>query len=224
MCCSNCRDTSEPSEIPSSTSTVWVRIGGTASGRPAIAAMPTAIMAPEISPPGRPAHRNSAPPAAPIASVSSTWRILARLGMANAIDAGIRLTLPYGKSRHGGQMRRAHAAMHAPGYGAPLPLPQHRYHFAFSAAAFLHWERNFLRSLPLSPLASASFEHSSEAAVRAGFSAFFSAGAIFGAGVAAGAGVAGAVVCANAELTSNRDAKAVAATRDEIVVIESTSG
>src|SRR6476620_9324527 len=118
MCCSNCRDTSEPSEIPSSTSTVWVRIGGTASGRPAIAAMPTAIMAPEISPPGRPAHRNSAPPAAPIASVSSTWRILARLGMANAIDAGIRLTLPYGKSRHGGQMRHAHAAMHAPGYGA----------------------------------------------------------------------------------------------------------
>src|SRR6476620_8713792 len=223
MCCSNCDDTSEPSEIPSSTSTVWVRIGGTASGRPAIAAMPTAIMAPEISPPGRPAHRNSAPPAAPIASVSSTWRILARLGMANAIDARIRLTLPYGKSRHGGQMRHAHAAMHAPGYGVPLPLPQHRYHFAFSAAAFLHWERNFLRSLPLSPLASASFEHSSEAAVR-GFSAFFSAGAIFGAGVAAGAGVAGAVVCANAEPISSRDTTAVAARREEIIVIESTSG
>src|SRR5437879_2824394 len=48
-------------------------------------------------------------------------------------------------------------------------------YFAFSAAVFLHSERNFLRSLPLSPLASASFEHSSEAAVR-GFSAFFSAG------------------------------------------------
>src|SRR5438034_8354901 len=96
-----------------------------------------------------------------------------------------------------------------------------RGHFALSAAAFLHSERNFLRSLPLSPLASASFEHSSEAAVR-GFSAFFSAGAIFG--VVAGAGVAGAVVCANAELTSSRDAKAVAATREEIVVIESTSG
>ena len=94
-------------------------------------------------------------------------------------------------------------------------------HFALSAAAFLHSERNFLRSLPLSPLASASFEHSSEAAVR-GFSAFFSAGAIFGAG--AGAGVAGAVVWANAELTSSMDAKAVAATREEIVVIESTSG
>src|SRR6266403_981972 len=97
-------------------------------------------------------------------------------------------------------------------------------HFALSAAAFLHSERNFLRSLPLSPLASASFEHSSEAAVLAGFSAFFSAGAIFGAGVGVGAGVAGAVVCANAELISSRDAKAVAATWEEIVVIESTSG
>ena len=59
MCWISCRDTSEPSEIPSSTSTVWVRIGGSASGRPAIAAMPTAIIAPEISPPGRFAHRNS---------------------------------------------------------------------------------------------------------------------------------------------------------------------
>src|ERR1700686_3140166 len=97
-------------------------------------------------------------------------------------------------------------------------------HFALSATAFLHSERNFLRSLPLSPLASASFEHSSEAAVRAGFSAFFSAGAIFGAGVAAGAGVAGAVVCANAELIRSRDAKAVAAAREEIVIMESTSG
>ena len=53
MCWISCRDTSEPSEMPSSTSTVWVRIGGTASGRPASAAMPTAIIAPEISPPGR---------------------------------------------------------------------------------------------------------------------------------------------------------------------------
>src|SRR5258705_8185121 len=108
-----------------------------------------------------------------------------------------------------------------------FPLPQGDKgddHFAFSAEAFLHSERNFLRSLPCSPLASACFEHSSEAAVR-GFSAFFSAGAIFGAGVAAGAaGVAGAVVWANAELTSSKDAKAVAARREEIVIIESTSG
>src|SRR5947199_156148 len=50
------------------------------------------------------------------------------------------------------------------------------YHFALGAAPFLQSERNFLRSLPCSPLASASFEHSSEAAVR-GFSAFFSVGA-----------------------------------------------
>src|SRR5882672_3278278 len=105
MLCSSCCDTSEPSEIPSSTSTAWARIGGRWSGLPAIAAMPTAIMAPEISPPGRWANRNSAPPAVPIASVSSTLRVLARLGMAEAIDAGRRLTPPYGKSRQRGQMR-----------------------------------------------------------------------------------------------------------------------
>src|SRR5450755_1955315 len=75
-------------------------------------------------------------------------------------------------------------------------------HFALSAAAFLHSDMNFLRSLPWTPLVSASFEHPREAAVR-GFSAFFSAGAIF----VAGAGVAGAVACANAELIRSRDAK-----------------
>ena len=41
------------------------QIGGMCSGRPARAAMPTAAIAPEISPPGRFAHRNSRPPAAP---------------------------------------------------------------------------------------------------------------------------------------------------------------
>ena len=71
----------------------------------------TAIMAPVISPPGRCAHRNSAPPAVPIASVSSTLRVLVRLGMAIAIDAGIRLTPPYGKSASGGQCAGAHGAM-----------------------------------------------------------------------------------------------------------------
>jgi hypothetical protein len=66
-------------------------------------------------------------------------------------------------------------------------------------------------------LASASFEHCSEAAVR-GCSAFF-AGAIFGAGAvfAAGAGVAG--VCANAELINSREATAVAAAREENVIM-----
>src|ERR1700687_4912499 len=111
MCCRSCRDTSAPSEIPSSTSTVWVRTGGTTSGRPAIAAMPTAIMAPEIRPPGRCAHRKSAPPAAPITSVSSTSRVLMRLGMAEAVDAGIRHTPPYGKFARPGQMRQRDAAM-----------------------------------------------------------------------------------------------------------------
>src|SRR5258707_5767226 len=106
-----------------------------------------------------------------------------------------------------------------------FPLPQGDKggdHFAFSAEAFLHSERNFLRSLLCSPLASACFEHSSEAAVR-GFSAFFSAGAIFGAGVAAGAGEAGAVGCANAGPISSKDTTAVAAMPGEIVVIERSS-
>jgi hypothetical protein len=92
------------------------------------------------------------------------------------------------------------------------------YIFGLAAAsfpAFLHSDMNFLRSLPWTPLVSASFEHSSEAAVR-GFSAFFSAGAI----LVAGAGVAGAVVCANAVLIRNRDAKAVAAAREDIVIME----
>src|SRR5258705_12796415 len=102
------------------------------------------------------------------------------------------------------------------------PVPQGervRNHFGLSAAAFLHSDMNFLRSLPWTALASASFEHCSEAAVR-GFSAFFSAAA-FGAGAvfAAGAGVAGAVVCANAELMSNSDAIAVAAAREEKVIM-----
>ena len=67
-------------------------------------------------------------------------------------------------------------------------------------------------------LASASFEHCSEAAVR-GFSAFFSAAFGAGAVFAAGAGVAGAVVCAKAELMSSSDAIAVAAAREENVIM-----
>jgi hypothetical protein len=43
-------------------------------------------------------------------------------------------------------------------------------------------------------------------------------------GFAAGAGVAGAGVCANAEPTRNREAIAVAATREESVIMGSTSG
>src|SRR4051812_44372609 len=93
-------------------------------------------------------------------------------------------------------------------------------HFGLSTAAFLHSDMNFLRSLPCMPFASASFEHCREAAVR-GFSAFFSAGAIFGTGAAFAAGgcVAGGVVCANAEPKSSSDATAVAAAREENVVM-----
>ena len=73
--------------------------------------MPTAIIAPEISPPGRPAHKNSRPPAAPMASVSSVLRDFGAVGKAEAIEAGIGFTPPYGKSAMAGQMRWRDAAM-----------------------------------------------------------------------------------------------------------------
>lgn len=69
--------------MPSSTSTICVRSGGIASWRPAIAAIPTAIIDPEISPPGRPATRNNSPPAEPMTSVSTALKTLARLGHSN---------------------------------------------------------------------------------------------------------------------------------------------
>src|SRR5579871_277800 len=78
--------------------------------------------------------------------------------------------------------------------------------------SFLHSERNFLRSLPCRPLASASFEHSSEAAVR-GFSAFFS--------VAAGAAAGAVEVCAKAAPANRSEAaSARPAARVEIVIME----
>src|SRR5439155_14853958 len=119
MCWISCRDTSEPSVMPSSTSTDCVRIGGMVTGRPDSAAMPTVAIAPEISPPGRLSHRNSRPPAAPMTSVSSVPRILARSATAEDIEAGIRLTPPYGKSAREGQMRHAIAAMRGGAGGGP---------------------------------------------------------------------------------------------------------
>src|SRR5580693_6793925 len=89
-------------------------------------------------------------------------------------------------------------------------------YFALSAASFLQSERNFLRSLPCSPLASASLEHSMDAAV-CGLAAFLSVAA----GAAASPLAAGAAaVCARTGLAnSSRDAKAVAAAREEIVIM-----
>ena len=65
----------------------------------------TAIIAPEISPPGRFAQRNSRPPAAPIASVSIALRSLARSGRTRLRDAANCLTPPYGKSACDRQLR-----------------------------------------------------------------------------------------------------------------------
>src|SRR5262249_40050889 len=74
--------------------------------------------------------------------------------------------------------------------------------------SFLHSLRNFLRSLPCRPLASASLEHSIEVAVR-GFSAF---------SVFAGAGAA---VCAKVGVVSRSEAaKASPSARVEMAIIE----
>src|SRR5260370_17511882 len=85
--------------------------------------MPTEIMAPEINPPGRFAHKNSAPPAVPITSVSRTLRVLVRLGIANAIDEGITLTLPYGKSLPRGQIGQRDCSNAGPGTTPGPPSP-----------------------------------------------------------------------------------------------------
>jgi hypothetical protein len=70
-------------------------------------------MAPEISPPGRFAHKNNRPPAVPIASVSTAISAFFRLGSATATDETkdatrdetICLTPPYGKSGNSEQLR-----------------------------------------------------------------------------------------------------------------------
>ena len=63
-----------------------------------MAAMPVAIMAPVINPPGRCAHKNSKPPTVPMPRVSSAVRMLGRVGRAIAKDAVICFTPLYRKS------------------------------------------------------------------------------------------------------------------------------
>src|ERR1700738_394980 len=119
--------------------------------RPAIAAMPPAIMAPQISPPGRFAHKNTAPPAVPITSVSSTLRVLMRLGMANAVDAGIWLTAPYGKSLHGGQMRQRDCSNACPSAASCRHAPRMR-GIQYSEALRLNRNGRGLPDHPLEPV------------------------------------------------------------------------
>lgn len=64
-------ETIEPSETPSVIRIVCTMSGGIARGRPAIAAAPTAIIAPEINPPGKCIAANSKPPAVPMAMASA---------------------------------------------------------------------------------------------------------------------------------------------------------
>src|SRR3984957_14371777 len=226
--------------MPSSTSTAWVRWAGTAIDRPSIAAEPTASMAPVIRPPGNPATRNNRPPIVPIASVSRNWRVLVRVGRASANHGGIWLTAPYGKSAISGQMRRddrcnalwsgsgrgsgsvrrlgparktKRAVSHPRWQPGGWNQPKWRYYF-LSLAAFLHSERNFLRSLPCSPLASASLEHSIDSALWA------FAGLAIGAGAAVSDLAAGAAVdwAKTGVAKSRSDAPRAAARRDEFVM------
>ena len=87
---------------------------------------------------------------------------------------------------------------------------------ALSAASLLHCERNFLRSLPFSPFSSACLEHSSDSGLR-GLAEVVFAGAAPGAGVVV-------VDCAKATLAKMSEAKAAAAARDVMVVMETPCG
>src|SRR5579872_7268492 len=107
--------------------------------------------------------------------------------------------------------------------GDPIPSPMGRMGSPRQAycflpiASFLHSERNFLRSLPCNPLASACLEHSTDSALR-GL-------AVLAMGAAASDLAAGAaLVCANAGAANSRkDAPRAAAKREEIVM-RCTSG
>src|SRR4030081_1138529 len=81
----------------------------------------------------------------------------------------------------------------------------------------MHSLRNFLRSLPLSALASACFEHSSDSAVR-GLASFFSAAGGL-ASVLVASLAAGADGCADVEPISSSEASAVAVAREENFVM-----
>lgn len=85
---------------------------------------------------------------------------------------------------------------------------------------FLQAARNFLRSLPWSPLASACFEHSSETALRSALGLAMGLALGAGADFAAGA-AAGAVVWADADPASSSAATAVATVMDEILIMGS---
>ena len=151
----------------------------------------------------------AAPPAAPMTSVSSVSRILARLGMANAIDAGIRLTPPYGKSARAGTnaSRDCSNARARAGDGPPASSRSARPgmpsrgtrggYFALSAAAFLHSDAEFLALLavqgPWRRLPS-SIRARLRCAVLLGL--LFRRRLVFG--LSQPRAMAGAVVCANA--------------------------
>ena len=105
-------------------------------------------MAPEISPPGRLQQKKQRAAGGAESERFDHAEDFGAAGMAGAIDAGIWLTPPYGKSLQGGQMRQRDRSNALAGLALFRYGARREDHFALSAAAFLHSERNFLRSLP----------------------------------------------------------------------------
>ena len=191
--------------------------------------MPTAIIAPEISPPGRFAHKNSRPPAAPIGKRLDALQDLGAAWNGRCHRCGDQVHAALWQIAPCGQMHHAIAAMrasHPTGDGHISLTPQRRMkrrslvlYFAGLSAAFPSCirERNFLRSLPCSPLASASFEHSSETArPRLGFLRSRPAPWCRPWSLRLGAGPA---LCAKARPSAESEARAVAVAREEIFIM-----
>src|SRR4051794_36210448 len=116
---------------------------------------------------------------------------------------------------------------------SPKPRAGGRTYFLSAAGAAMpalavltHSERNFLRSLPCRPLASACLEHSSDSA-ECSFGAFLSVGAaaVVLASVLVSALAAGAAVWAKAVPVANSEATATMAKREaKVMVLHSSCG
>ena len=86
MPCSVSGVTTEPSEMPISTSRMRIIAVGISIGRPASAAPATARIEPDRKPAGIPSRPSVRPPAKANASVSATWRNMAERPIVEGTD------------------------------------------------------------------------------------------------------------------------------------------
>ena len=216
--------------MPSSTSTVWVRIGGSVSWRPAIAAIPTAIIEPEISPPGRPREQKQQAAGGAddkrlhrAQDLGTAWPF-ERQGGGDLLHATLsqiseRRTIAATSCRNACASRRSTANRSRDGFTS---CQRRRWRRCRPCASFMHSRRNFLRSLPFSPLASACLEHSSDSGRVLLRRLLVGGAAVVGLGVGLGAGAA---VCAKAVPVASREARATTARRDvKVMVLHSSCG